>query len=147
MLYERVVLSHLGIRSRIAPLSNHFFTTWLRFRILLLMYWSCQNLLNDMDFTIIDMNFHLSYDRFMKLLHAFSYDIWRVLSSLLSTKCHMIWFLRLWYPNSTMDDTLIPPPLSVLRCEHGLEAHVKQSRHPSTTARAYYCCRYMVVSI
>jgi hypothetical protein len=46
-----------------------------------------------------------------------------------------------------MNDASVPPPLSVLRCEHGVEAHVKQSRHPSMAARAYYCCRYMVVSI
>jgi hypothetical protein len=46
-----------------------------------------------------------------------------------------------------MDDAFIPPPLPVLRCEHGVEANVKQSRHPSTAARAYYCCRYTLVSI
>jgi hypothetical protein len=33
------------------------------------------------------------------------------------------------YPNSTMDDAPIPSPLPVLRCEHDVEAHVKQSRH------------------
>jgi hypothetical protein len=55
------------------------------FRILVLMYWSRGNLLHDSIFMTIDMNFHLPYDRFMKLLHAFSYDIWRVLSSLLLT--------------------------------------------------------------
>jgi hypothetical protein len=38
-------------------------------------------------------------------------------------------------------------PLPVPRCEHGLEAHVKQSRHSSTTAHAYYCRCYTVVSI
>jgi hypothetical protein len=46
-----------------------------------------------------------------------------------------------------MDDAPVPPPLHILRCEHSLEAHVKQSRHPSTPARAYYCCRYTVVNI
>jgi hypothetical protein len=46
-----------------------------------------------------------------------------------------------------MDDAPVPPPLPVLRCEHGLKAHVKQSRHLSTVARAYNCCRYTVVSI
>jgi hypothetical protein len=35
----------------------------------------------------------------------------------------------------------------VLRCEHSEEAHVKQSRYPSMTDRAYYCCRYTVMSI
>jgi hypothetical protein len=52
---------------------------------LVLMYWSRRNLLYDSIFLTIDMKFHLPYDRFMKLLHAFSYDIWRVLSSLLLT--------------------------------------------------------------
>jgi hypothetical protein len=46
-----------------------------------------------------------------------------------------------------MEDAHVPPPRPVLRCEHGEEAHVKQSRHPSTAARAYYSCRYTVVSI
>jgi hypothetical protein len=46
----------------------------------------------------------------------------------------------------TMDDAPVPPPLPILRCEHGVEAHVKQSRHPLTAASAYYCCRYTVVS-
>jgi hypothetical protein len=46
-----------------------------------------------------------------------------------------------------MDDTPVPSPLPILRCEHSIEAHVKQSRHLSTAARAYYYCRYTVVSI
>jgi hypothetical protein len=46
-----------------------------------------------------------------------------------------------------MDDAPVPPHLLVSRCEHGLEAHVKQSRNPSMTVHAYYCCRYTVVSI
>jgi hypothetical protein len=46
-----------------------------------------------------------------------------------------------------MDDAPIPRPLPVSRCEHGVKAHVKQSSHSSTAARAYYCCRYTVVSI
>jgi hypothetical protein len=46
-----------------------------------------------------------------------------------------------------MDDAPVPLPLPVLRCEHGIEAHVKQSSHPSMTAHAYYYCRYTVVSI
>jgi hypothetical protein len=46
-----------------------------------------------------------------------------------------------------MDDVSVPPPLTVLKCEHGVEARVNQSRHPWTAARAYYCCHYMVVSI
>jgi hypothetical protein len=111
------------------------------------MYWSHQNLLHDNIFMTIDMNFYLSYDGFMKLLHAFSYDIWRVLSSLLLTNVIRYDFLRLRYPNSTMDDASVPLPLPVLRCEYDAEAHVKQSRHPSTAARAYYYCHYTVVSI
>jgi hypothetical protein len=46
-----------------------------------------------------------------------------------------------------MDDAPVPPPLSILRCEHSVETHVKQSRHPSMAARAYYFCRYTLVSI
>jgi hypothetical protein len=46
-----------------------------------------------------------------------------------------------------MDDTPVPLPLPILRCEHGLEAHMKQSSHLSMAARAYYCHRYTVVSI
>jgi hypothetical protein len=46
-----------------------------------------------------------------------------------------------------MDDAPVPPSLPVLRCEHGVEAYVKQSRHPSTAPRVYYCCRYTVMSI
>jgi hypothetical protein len=46
-----------------------------------------------------------------------------------------------------MDDAPVPPPLPVLRYEHGVEAHVKQSRHLSMAARAYYCCCHTVVSI
>jgi hypothetical protein len=46
-----------------------------------------------------------------------------------------------------MDDAPVPPPLSIPICEHDVEAHVKQSRHPSTAARAYYYCRYTVVDI
>jgi hypothetical protein len=46
-----------------------------------------------------------------------------------------------------MDDALVPLLLPILRCEHDLEAHVKQYRHLSTTARAYYYCRYTIVSI
>jgi hypothetical protein len=46
-----------------------------------------------------------------------------------------------------MDDAPVPPPLPIPRCEHGIEVHVKQSRHLSTAARAYYYCCYMVVSI
>jgi hypothetical protein len=46
-----------------------------------------------------------------------------------------------------MDDAPITLSLPVLRYEHGLEAHVKQSRHMSTAAHTYYCCRYTIVSI
>jgi hypothetical protein len=35
----------------------------------------------------------------------------------------------------------------VPRCDHSEEAHVKQSRHPTTTAHAYYCCPYKIVII
>jgi hypothetical protein len=46
-----------------------------------------------------------------------------------------------------MDDAHVPPPLPRPRYEHGVEADVKQSRHLSTVAHAYYCCHYTLVSI
>jgi hypothetical protein len=57
------------------------------------------------------------------------------------------WRLGKTYPNTTIEDAPIPLPRLVLRCDHGEEAHVKQYRYPSMSARAYYCCRYTVVSI
>jgi hypothetical protein len=47
---------------------------------------------------------------------------------------------------SCPDGAPVPPYLSILRCEHRKEAHIKQSRHLSTPARAYYCCPYKSVS-
>jgi hypothetical protein len=46
-----------------------------------------------------------------------------------------------------MDDAPVLLPLPILRCERGLEAHVKQSRHLSTAAHAYYCygCEYLII--
>jgi hypothetical protein len=46
-----------------------------------------------------------------------------------------------------MEDAPVPPPRPISRCDHGEEAHVKQSRYLLMTTRAYYCCRYTVVSI
>jgi hypothetical protein len=42
--------------------------------------------------------------------------------------------------NTSCPDALVPPQFLIPRCEHHKEAHVKQSRHPSTIAHAYYCC-------
>jgi hypothetical protein len=50
------------------------------------------------------------------------------------------------YMNTSCPDALVPPHFSILRCDHHDEAHVRQSRHPSTTAHAYYCCLYKSVS-
>jgi hypothetical protein len=50
------------------------------------------------------------------------------------------------YANTSCSDALVPSYFSVLRCDHHKEAHVKQSRHPSMTAHAYYCCPYKSVS-
>jgi hypothetical protein len=50
------------------------------------------------------------------------------------------------YANTSFLDTLVPPHFSNSRCDHHKEAHVKQSRHPNTPARAYYCCPYKSVS-
>jgi hypothetical protein len=50
------------------------------------------------------------------------------------------------YVNTSCPDALVPPHFPILRCEHHKEVYVKQSRHLSTTARAYYCYRYKTVS-
>jgi hypothetical protein len=50
------------------------------------------------------------------------------------------------YVDTSFPNVPVPPHLPILRCEHHKEAYVKQSRHPSTTARAYYCCPYKSVS-
>jgi hypothetical protein len=50
------------------------------------------------------------------------------------------------YADTSCPDAPVPPHLSILRCEHHKEAHVKQSRHPTTPARAYYYFPYKSVS-
>jgi hypothetical protein len=50
------------------------------------------------------------------------------------------------YADTSCLDASIPPYLPILRCEHRKEAYVKQLRHPSTAAFAYYCCPYKSVS-
>jgi hypothetical protein len=50
------------------------------------------------------------------------------------------------YSDTSCPDAPVPPHLSILRCEHRKKAHVKQSRHPSTAAHAYFCCPYKSVS-
>jgi hypothetical protein len=50
------------------------------------------------------------------------------------------------YADTSCPDALVPPHLPILRCEHRKEAYMKQSRHPSMAARAYYCCPYKSVS-
>jgi hypothetical protein len=50
------------------------------------------------------------------------------------------------YADTNCPDAPVPPHLSILRCDHRKEASVKQSRQPSTAARAYYCCPYKSVS-
>jgi hypothetical protein len=50
------------------------------------------------------------------------------------------------YVNTSYPDAPIPPRFPIPRCEHHKEAYIKQSRHLSTTARAYYCCCYKSVS-
>jgi hypothetical protein len=50
------------------------------------------------------------------------------------------------YVNTSCPDAPVPPHFPIQKCDHHKEAHVKQSRHPSTIARAYYCCPYKSVS-
>jgi hypothetical protein len=81
------------------------------------------------------INFQMTYEEF--LVHCYLTYVIRF----------VFWRLRQSYPNATMEDAPVRTPPPILRCEHGEEAHVKQSRHPSMAARAYYCCLYTVVSI
>jgi hypothetical protein len=50
------------------------------------------------------------------------------------------------YTDTSFPDASVPPHLPILRCEHYKEAYMKQSRHSSTDARAYYCYPYKSVS-
>jgi hypothetical protein len=64
---------------------------------------------------------------------------------------HVVWY-ELWsvgnsYPDISCEDAHVPPPRPVLKCGHGEEAHVKQSRYPMMAARVYYCCPYKSVGI
>jgi hypothetical protein len=51
------------------------------------------------------------------------------------------------YADISCPDAPVPAHLPILRCEHRKEAHINQSRHPSTTARAYYnyCTKVWVI--
>lgn len=44
------------------------------------------------------------------------------------------------YPTVSCEDAPVPPALPVPNCECGIPAEVKQSRWPTTAARAYYMC-------
>jgi hypothetical protein len=57
------------------------------------------------------------------------------------------WWLGKTYPNTSWEDAPVPPSRPIPICDHGEKAHVKQSRYLTTTARAYYCCPYMIVNI
>jgi hypothetical protein len=46
------------------------------------------------------------------------------------------------YADTSCPDAPVSPHLPIPRCEHSKEAHIRQSRHPSSSARAYYCCPY-----
>jgi hypothetical protein len=50
------------------------------------------------------------------------------------------------YADTNCPDAPVPHHLTIPMCEHRKEAYLKQSRHPNTTARAYYCCIYKNVS-
>jgi hypothetical protein len=60
--------------------------------------------------------------------------------------CFDIWREGKYYTNARAPDGPVPPHFPILRCDHDEEAHIKQSRQPSTTARAFYCCPYKSVS-
>jgi hypothetical protein len=48
--------------------------------------------------------------------------------------------------NTSCPDAPVPPYFPILRYDHHEEAHIKQSRCHSMTARAYYCCPNKSVS-
>jgi hypothetical protein len=50
------------------------------------------------------------------------------------------------YPDTSCPDAPVPPHFPILRYVHHEEVHVKQSRHPSTAARVYYCRPYKSLS-
>jgi hypothetical protein len=128
--------------------------TWLR--ILLLIYFSCQNLLyncfvkhakSSLQFLIsiliyrmiclwiFGMDFHITYEEFFVI--DTSYDLKFVTD---------IPYDRNEYANISCPDALVTPHFPIPTCEHRKETHVKQSRHLSTATHAYYCCSYKSVS-
>jgi len=48
--------------------------------------------------------------------------------------------VEIQYPTVRCEDAPVPPALPVPNCECGIPAEVKQSRWPTTAARAYYMC-------
>ena len=48
--------------------------------------------------------------------------------------------VKIVYPTVRCEDAPVPPALPVPKCECGIPAEVKQSRWPTTAARAYYMC-------
>jgi hypothetical protein len=77
------------------------------------------------------MNFHMTYEEFFVI--DMSYDLKFVID---------MPYDRNEYANTSCSDASVPPHIPIPRCEHRKEAHIKQSRHPSTVARAYYICPY-----
>jgi hypothetical protein len=51
------------------------------------------------------------------------------------------------YANTSCPDASVPPHFPIMRCGHHEEAHVRQLRHLSTAAHAYYYCPYKSVII
>ena len=47
---------------------------------------------------------------------------------------------KIWYRGEAKEDGPVPPPIPIPNCECGILAEVKQSRHPKTSARAFYMC-------
>jgi hypothetical protein len=74
---------------------------------------------------------------FAFFLYKFSFTVWYIIVM----SCN-----RNDYADTSCPDAPVPPYFSIPRCEHHKEAHVKQSKHSSTTGRAYYCCPYKSVS-
>jgi hypothetical protein len=62
------------------------------------------------------------------------------------TRYDNLWREGKEYPDASCPDAPGPPHFPILKYDHDEETHVKQSRHPSTVARAYYCFPYKSVS-
>ncbi|RCV37196.1 hypothetical protein SETIT_8G043500v2 [Setaria italica] len=55
------------------------------------------------------------------------------------------WYVH--YVGESNADAPVPPALPVPDCRYGVQAEVKQSRHPKTVRRAFYVCKWKIDSM